>query len=117
MTTPFLLTIGGVRVTELEPWGEDGEHWRVLRGNFPSRSLPTAGVQDFFFGNDLLVRRHDYNVDVAGGFDAARLVYDYIEADGIRLPSKRRAYIRRPDRRSVLDLLMVSIDISKVRFT
>jgi hypothetical protein len=117
LTTPFLLAMDGVGVTELESWDEDGEHWRVLRGHFPSAIATHSTVQDFFFGDDLLLRRHDYTVDIAGGFDAAQFVYDYIEADGIRLPSKRRAYTRGPDRRPVPDPLMVSIDISGVRFT
>jgi hypothetical protein len=38
-------------------------------------------------------------------------------ANGIRLPTKRRAYTRGPDRRPTLDMLMVSIDISRVSFT
>jgi len=42
---------------------------------------------------------------------------DYIEADGIRLPSKRRAYLRGPDRKPNLDVLLVSIDISDVQST
>jgi hypothetical protein len=37
--------------------------------------------------------------------------------NGIRLPSKRRAYTRGPDRRPILDMLMVSIDISDVSLT
>jgi NAD(P)-dependent dehydrogenase (short-subunit alcohol dehydrogenase family) len=37
-------------------------------------------------------------------------------ANGIRLPTKRRAYTRGPDRRPILEMLMVSIDISDVRF-
>jgi len=32
------------------------------------------------------------------------------------LPSKRRAYTRGPDRRPITEMLMVSIDISEVRF-
>jgi hypothetical protein len=74
-------------------------------------------VQDFFFGEDMMLRRHDYSVNVAGGFPAAQLTSDYIEADGIRLPSKRRAYTRGPDRRPITDMLMVSIDFSAVAFT
>jgi hypothetical protein len=74
-------------------------------------------VQDFFFGEDLLLRRHDYSVNVAGGFRAAQLTSDYVEANGIRLPTKRRAYARGPDRRPILEMLMVSIDISDVSFT
>jgi len=45
----------------------------------------------------------------------AQLTGDYMEADGIQLPTRRRAYVRGPDNRPVLDLLMVSIDISNVR--
>jgi hypothetical protein len=45
------------------------------------------------------------------------LVSDYIEADGIQLPGKRRAYRRGPDRHPHFDPLLVSIDISEVRFT
>jgi hypothetical protein len=37
--------------------------------------------------------------------------------NGMRLPSKRRAYTRGPDRRPILDMLMVSIDISDVAFS
>jgi hypothetical protein len=55
-------------------------------------------------------------VNIAGGFPAAQLTSDYIVADGIYLPSKRRAYTRGPDRRPITEMLMVSIDISDVRF-
>ena len=34
-----------------------------------------------------------------------------------KVPSKRRAYTRGPDRRPILDMLMVSIDISDVAFS
>ena len=68
------------------------------------------------FGEDLLLRRHDYSVNVAGGFPAAQLTSDYVTADGIRLPTKRRAYTRGPDRRPITEMLMVSIDISEVLF-
>ena len=50
------------------------------------------------------------------GFPAAQLTSDYIVADGIHFPSKRRAYTRGPDRRPITEMLMVSIDISQVRF-
>ena len=42
---------------------------------------------------------------------------EYAEANRILLPSKRRAYTRGPDRRPILDMLMVSIDISEVAFS
>jgi hypothetical protein len=42
---------------------------------------------------------------------------EYTQANGLRLPSKRRAYTRGLDRRPILDMLMVSIDISEVAFS
>lgn len=117
LTTPFHLAMNGVEVSELEPWREGSETWRVVRARFPKSIATHSDIQDFFFGEDFLLRRHDYNVDVAGGFDAAQHVFNYIEADGIKLPSKRLAYTRGPDRRAALDPLMVSIDISDVHFS
>jgi hypothetical protein len=46
-----------------------------------------------------------------------QLTSDYTVANGIRLPTKRRAYARGADRRPILELLMVSIDISEVRYS
>jgi hypothetical protein len=117
LTTPFHLVMKGVEVSELEPWREGGETWRVVRAHYPAWLATHSDIQDFYFGEDFLLRRHDYNVDVAGGFDAAQNVFDYIEADGIKLPSKRLAYTRGPDHRPALDPLMVSIDISDVHFS
>jgi hypothetical protein len=113
-TTPFLLSFPGVKVDETEPWTEGTETWRVLRAHFPSSISTHSPVQDFFFGEDFQLRRHDYNVDVAGGFGAAQLTSDYIEVQGIRLPTKRRAYTRGPDRRPIRDMLMVFIDIGEI---
>ncbi len=106
----------GVRVEETEPWRERSETWRVLRGYFPGSIETRSLVQEFFFGQDLMLRRHDYSVNIAGGFAAAQLTSEYVEADGIRLPTKRRAYTRGPDRRPILEMLMVTIDISQIRF-
>jgi hypothetical protein len=63
----------------------------------------------------LLLRRHDYHVDVAGGFPAAQYVHDIVDVQGLRFPTKRRAYLRGPDLQPVLDLLLVSIDLSNFR--
>jgi hypothetical protein len=117
LTTPFILGMEGVRVEEIEPWQEDGEVWRVLRGYFPGSIETHSLVQDFFFGEDLRLRRHDYNVNIAGGFAASQLVSDYVEAGGVHLPTKRRAYTRGPDRRPITDMQMVTIDFSDVCFS
>ena len=116
LTTPFLLTMDGVRVEETEPWQEGSATWRVLRAYFPGSIETHNSIQDFFFGEDLMLRRHDYSVNIAGGFPAAQLTSEYVTANGIRLPTKRRAYTRGPDRKPITEMAMVSIDISDVRF-
>lgn len=45
----------------------------------------------------------------------AQYVYDMIEAEGFRFPSKRRAYVRGPELKPVTDLLLISLDISDFR--
>jgi hypothetical protein len=116
LTTPFLLAMDGVRVEETEVWREGKETWRVLRAYFPGSIETHNLVQDFFFGEDLMLRRHDYSVNIAGGFNAAQLTSNYVAANGIRLPTKRRAYTRGSDRQPILEMLMVAIDFSEVRF-
>lgn len=117
LTTPFLLTLPGVTAEELTPWNEAGETWHRLRTHFPPQIATHSRVQDFFFGDDLLLRRHDYYVDVAGRFTAAQRVYDYDEANGIRFPTRRRAFLRGTDDSVIEDPLLVSIDLSNVRFS
>ena len=73
--------------------------------------------QDFYFGGDFLLRRHDYQVDVAGSFPAAQYVDEMVEVQGLKMPARRRAYVRGPDRKPVRDLLMVAIDLSDFSFT
>ena len=92
------------------------ETWHVLRAQFPGSIETHSLIQEFFFDTDLHLRRHDYSVNIAGGFPAAQLTSDYLVADGIHLPTKRRAYTRGPDRRPIKEMLIVSIDISEVRF-
>lgn len=116
-TTPFLLARPDVQVTEMNPWQEGEESWRVLRAVFPDTIATHSAVQHFYFDSAYMLRRHDYHVDVAGGFAAAQLVYDYVEADGLKMPSIRRAYTRDAECRPNLEPLMVAIDISGIRYS
>ncbi|HTF53190.1 MAG TPA: hypothetical protein VK735_37575 [Pseudonocardia sp.] len=116
LTTPFLLALPGFVVSEIEPIEENGEKWAGLQARFPTEIASHSTLQEFYFGEDHLLRRHDYRVDVAGGFAAAQYVYDMVETDGFWLPSKRRAYRCDADGRPNLDQLMVSIDLSEIRF-
>jgi len=117
LTTPFLMTMPGFEVAEIPPWREGSELWRGLRARFPNAIASHSKEQDFYFGDDFLLRRHDYHVEVAGGFPAAQYVHDIVEVDGLRFPTKRRAYLRGPGLKPIRDLLLVSIDLSNIRLT
>ena len=114
LTTPFFMTLPGFSVAEIDPIEDQSERWFGLQARFPDQFPSHSVLQEFYFGSDFLLRRHDYRVDVAGGFTAIQYVHDIVEADGIKLPSKRRAY--RCDERGRLlpDELMVSIDVSDI---
>ena len=82
-----------------------------MRATFPDSIATHCREQDFYFAPDGLLRRHDYHVDVAGGFPAAQLVSGFVEAHGLRFPTRRRAYQRGADLRPKPEALMVSIDL------
>lgn len=115
LTTPFLMAMPGFEITEIPPWQEDGESWRGLRARFPDVLASHSKEQDFYFSDDFLLRRHDYHLEIAGGTPVAQYVYDPVEVDGIRFPTKRRAYVRGPDRKPIHDLLLISLDLSHFR--
>ena len=117
LTTPFFMAMAGFNVTEIAPWQEGPEAWRGLRVEFPEHIASHSRFQDFYFGDDGLLRRHDYHVDVAGGFAAAQYVGEYVEAQGFRFPSRRRAYLRGEDLQPVRERVMVSIDLSGFRLS
>jgi hypothetical protein len=67
---------------ETESWREGEETWRVLRAYFPGSIETHNLIQDFFFGQDLMLRRHDYGVNIAGGFCCRAA--DHASCDGER---------------------------------
>ncbi|MGW8466639.1 hypothetical protein [Pseudomonas sp. CLCA07] len=117
LTMPFQFTLTGVVTEELAPWLEGSEHWRRLRVTFPEHIATHCAVQDFYFGDDFLLRRHDYNVDVSGGLPAAQYVSDYVDAQGLRMPGKRRAYRRGASGQPDTKALLVAIDLSDIVYS
>jgi len=114
LTTPFHFAMAGFTVHELDPWREGNEVWRGLRVTYPSTVASHSREQDFYFGPDLLLRRHDYHVQASGGFAAAQYVFDLVTVQGITFPRKRRAYMRDERLMPIYDRLMVSIDLSDI---
>lgn len=117
LTAPFLMSLPGFTVDEIDPVTDRGETWRGLRVHYPSNIASHSRVEEFYFGSDHLVRRHDYRVDVAGGFATMHYTADLVEFDGIKVPTKRRAYRCDSAGRILPDELMVAIDLTDIRFS
>jgi hypothetical protein len=115
LTVPFCLTWAGFAVAEIEPWREQEETWRRLAVTFPPDIASHSTHQTFYFGADGLLRRHDYAVEVAGGFPAAHYVSDYQNVAGLQLATKRRVFPRQPDNLPDRTVVTIAIDLAQIR--
>jgi hypothetical protein len=116
LTSPFLLRSSGVRGQEIEPWIVDGLPWRRLRVEFAPEIATHSAVQTFYFDADGLLRRHDYEVDIQGRNAAARYLSDYVDVQGIRMPTRFRIYPRTRDNVALAEPLIVGVDLSDFHF-
>ncbi|WP_064707241.1 hypothetical protein [Rhizobium bangladeshense] len=116
LTSPFILKRPGVVSDEIEPWQENGETWRRLHVCFPDDIATHSRAQTFYFNPEGLLVRHDYEVDIQGRNAAARYLTDYVEIDGISLPSRMRIFPRGSNNTPLAAPLIVSVDLSDFRF-
>ena len=117
LTTPFLYTYPGFSAREIDPWDEDGERWRVLEVTFPDGYAAHTKMQFSYFGDDGLLKRHLYTVDVLGGASGANYAFDYRAVDGVMLPTRRRVVACTEARQKVAEPVLVSIDLSGIQLT
>jgi hypothetical protein len=116
LTTPFLYTYPGFEVREIEPWHENGERWGVLQVTFPEECAAHTRTQYSYFGEDGLLRRHLYAVDVLAGAEGANYAFDYRAVDGLMVPTHREVLAYDRDRQKVPEPVLVSIDLKEIRF-
>jgi hypothetical protein len=116
LTIPFLYTYPGFVTEELPPWREDRETWRPLKVTFPDSVVSHTREQVSYFGEDGLLRRHQYTVDVMDGARGINYASDYREVDGILVPTKRRVYAFDDQNNKIPAPLLVAIDIADIGF-
>ena len=116
LTTPFLYTYPGFEAHEVEPWHENGEHWRVLQVTFPEHYAAHTRTQFVCFGEDGLVGRHLYTVDVLGGARGANYAYDYKLVNGVMIATRRRVFAYNDAKEKIAEPVLVSIDIKEAQF-
>jgi hypothetical protein len=117
LTTPFLYTYPGFDAQEIDPWHENGGRWRVLQVTFPGGYAAHTRTQYSYFGEDGLLKRHLYTVDVLGGAQGANYAFDYRAVDGVMLPTRRRVFAYNDARQKIDEPILVSIDLSEIQFT
>lgn len=114
LSEPYSLTLPGVQTEELGPWNEDGQKWRRLGVRYPAMIGTHSADQVLYVDANGLLRRRDYQVDIAKGAPAAHYMDDHREFDGIIIPVKRVVHSRDKDGHRVPEPVTVSIDIDDV---
>jgi hypothetical protein len=116
LTAPFSFAMPGFRTGELSPWQENGETWRRLKVEFPDNIATHGKEQTFYYGEDGLLRRHDYTAEVINAGPAAHYASEYRDFDGIMVPTKRRVHGLGEDGTAIPEPVLVSIDLTDVQF-
>ena len=62
-----------------------------------------------------MLRRHDYEVEIAGHSPAAHYLGNYVKVDGIKFPTERRVYAAGADGKPIRDIMTVSATIASYK--
>lgn len=114
LTMPFLLASPGVETEEIEAVVENGETLRRLRVRFPADIATHSTTQTLYVDESGLIKRHNYDVEIAGNTPGAHFISDYTEVSGIKIPTKRRIFPRGEDGKAMTEPLVVSIDLDQI---
>jgi hypothetical protein len=114
LNLPFLLARDGVRTESLPDWQENGETWHRLQVTFPADIATHSTVQTLYADASGLLKRHDYDVEIAGNTPGAHYISGYADVQGFKIPTSRRIYPRIPDGKALPEPLVVSIDLSNI---
>jgi len=115
LAEPLNLTLPGVTATEGPDWVEDGIAWRRLIVSYPPSIATHSSEQVLYVDGNGLIRRRDYEVDIAGGSPAAHYVSEFEHIDGIVVPAKRMIYVRDEHGHPIPEQLVVSIELSDIQ--
>lgn len=115
LNVPFIFANPGYAVQEIEPWEEDGKHFRRLQVIFPKDVATHGPTQTFYIGDDGLIHRHDYNVEIVINASSSHYLFDYKEVNGIKIPTRRLVYMRKEDNTPVRpEPVLISINLHDI---
>lgn len=114
-TEPWSFTFPGVQVEEVGPWTEpDGQVLDRLRVTYPDTIATHTPTQTLYADADGVLRRRDYEVDIAGASPAVEYMTGQTWVDGLLLAAERNIFVRDADGRALPEPLIVSISIDDV---
>ena len=87
-----------------------------LEVTFPKEYAAHTRVQHSYFGEDGLLRRHLYTVDVLGGAAGANYAFEYRAVEGVKLSTRRRVFAYDANRQKVPEPVLISIDLNEIHF-
>lgn len=112
LTAPFSFTLPGFSTRELKDHNENGETWRVLEVTYPD-DIPTHNkIQRFYYDEQFMLRRLDYEPEVLFGASATQYMFDYKISGGLTFPTLRRVVPRAASR--VFGPRLVLIDLCEI---
>ena len=118
INTPFLFTRPGFEVNEIVAWTENTETWRCLKVKWPENVHTHRREQVLYIDKQGLIRRLDYQVEIAGKTPASHYLYDYKDINGIKMATRRVVYATGEDNKARLDgPVIVSIDQSDIKLS
>ncbi|MBO9046064.1 hypothetical protein JG550_003550 [Curtobacterium flaccumfaciens pv. flaccumfaciens] len=114
-TEPWSFTFPGVTVEEAGTWTEPtGEVWDRLRVTYPESIATHTPTQTLYADADGVLRRRDYEVDIAGASPSVEYMTGQTWFDGLLLPTERRIFVRDESGQALPEPLIVSIQIESV---
>jgi len=113
-TEPWSFTFPGVETEELGTWDENGETWDRLRVTYPSTLATHSTSQTLYADSSGILRRRDYEVNIAGGSPAVEYMTNEVEVGGVILPADRAIYVRDENGKALPEPLIVSIHIDDI---
>jgi hypothetical protein len=82
----------------------------------PDRPVGHSRVQTLIVGDNGLIRRFDYEIDIAGAAPGAHLLGEYTDVEEIMVP-RQHIIFARDDKDKIQPVpLMVSIDVDQIEF-
>ncbi|QIQ04144.1 hypothetical protein [Streptomyces liangshanensis] len=110
----YVFTYPGVEITEIEPWNENGETWRVLRVTFPRTVDAHSTTQLYYFDAQGFMVRQDYEPEVSGSLPIAHYQPGRTDRHGAVITTDHEVYSRNPDRTPNRSLLRISVGVSDI---